>query len=226
MYTAPIDSHSPPSINNRQDIEASTAAVWPSLHHTNTLTQHDGILVACYSSHPLVSKIASAFPQLAVIGIFEASIAATLPLLRPTTTPSVRGGWGIVTTGSFWQAHLHDAVQVFLGHHGHIRTGPNDNFRGVFTTGLNASDFHGGVAPETVDRKLKDATKALLATTDVDCVVMGCAGMAGLEDIIRETVVAEYGEERARHVCIVDGVRAGIGVLEQMVKNKRMFLPH
>lgn len=183
--------------------------------------QHDGVLVACYSSHPLVSRLAAVYPQLAVTGIFEASISAVLPLLYPQ--PPTSGRWGIVTTGTFWEDHLEAAVQLFLDQ----QQPRNNTFRGVFTTGFNAADFHdGGVAPENVTEKLKDATMWLLASGGVDCVVMGCAGMAGLEGIIRETIVAEYGEERARKVYVVDSVRAGVSVLEGMVRNRRMFLPH
>lgn len=228
MYTAPLDSCSPASINDQDDMDASLACVWPALRDGHDLQQYDGVLVACYSAHPLVHTIAAHCPQLAVTGILEASIVATLPLLRsPSSSSSAGGAWGIVTTGSFWEAHLTDAVQRFLtGQAGQNTAIPRGHFCGVFTTGLNASDFHGGgVPPHTVTQKLKDATRTLLRTRDVDCVVMGCAGMAGLEDIIRSTAVDEYGGLRARRVYVIDGVRAGIGVLEHMVQNRRMFLP-
>lgn len=71
---------------------------------------------------------------------------------------------------------------------------------------------------------MKEATQALLRKGRVECVVMGCAGMAGLEDIIRSAIKEEYKSDTADRVHVIDGVRAGVGVLEQMVKNKRMFL--
>lgn len=235
MYTAPSNSGAPSSINDSTDIEASTEAVWTHLAKNNILEQHDGVLIACYSSHTLVDKIAAHYPDILVTGIFEASIVATLPLLRRTATDGGGGGWGIVTTGKFWEAHLTSAVQEFLGQStdserdqaGAGTTTTNKWFRGVFTTGLNAGDFHGpgAVPPSTIREKLSDATRRLLRTGGVDCVIMGCAGMAGLEQIIREACVEEYGEEGARRVFIVDAVRAGVGVLEGMVRNKRIFLP-
>lgn len=95
----------------------------------------------------------------------------------------------------------------------------------MFSTGLDASDFHGGkITPEMVRMKLVEATRSLLRRGSVDVVVMGCAGMAGLEAIIRGVLQDEYGDKRAEEVYIVDGVRAGVGVLEQMVKHGRMFL--
>lgn len=191
-----------------------------------TLQQYDAVLVACFSAHPLVQKIASGYPGLAVTGILEASITATLPLLRRTGVDGggdgKGGGWGIVTTAQFWEAHLDAAVKAYLGQRSdHV----NSDFRGVFTTGLNAGDFHGGISPEIIRERLTDAAKKLLRTGDIDCVVLGCAGMAGLEDIIRSAVREEYGEQRVDQVYIVDGLRAGVGVLEQMVRNRHMFLP-
>lgn len=132
------------------------------------------------------------------------------------------GEWGIVTTGKFWEDHLRSAVERFLGQ----PTGqPNSNFSGVFSTGLTAGDFHGGkVTPEVVRAKMKEATQALLRKGRVECVVMGCAGMAGLEDVIRAAIKDEYKSNTADKVHIIDGVRAGVGVLEQMVKHRRVFL--
>lgn len=220
-YTAPHDSGSPASINDADDIRASTHAVWDDLRARDTLRDYDGVLVACYSAHPLVGKIATDYPNIAVTGIFEASIVAALPLLR--RTPGGGGGWGIVTTGRFWEDHLTHAVEAFLGQ----RKG-DDNawFQGVFTTGLNASDFHGGVSPETLRDRLTGATRRLLKKSNVNCVIMGCAGMAGLEEIIRSAVGDEYGGKSVADVYVIDGVRAGVGVLEQMIRSRRMFLPH
>lgn len=222
MYTAPATSGSPASINDADDIEASTRAVWADLCETRALDAVDGVLVACYSSHPLVGKIASHHPNLAVTGIFEASIAATLPLLRRTDSGATsRGGWGIVTTGNFWEAHLTLAVNETLGS---LATQDNTWFRGVFSTGLNAGDFHGHVPPDVLRNRLSQATKKLLQSGNVDCVIMGCAGMAGLEEIIWTTIKAEYGEQRAKHVYILDGIRAGVEILQSMLRMQKMFL--
>lgn len=52
---------------------------------------------------------------------------------------------------------------------------------------------------------------------------MGCAGMSGLEETIRGAVIEEYGQDEGSKVLVIDGVRAGVCMLEQMVRNKRMF---
>lgn len=223
MYTAPPNSDNCPSINDDADIQASTKAVWAHVSKNQILNQYNGVLVACYSSHTLVDTIATEHRDILVTGIFEASITATLPLLRRSNGGG--GGWGIVTTGQYWESHLTSAVKEFLGQ-SEDAASANKWFRGVFTTGLNAGDFHGaGISPATIHAKLADATRRLLRTGGVDCVIMGCAGMAGLDEIIRQACMDEYGEEDARGVYIIDPVRAGVGVLEGMVRNRRMFSP-
>jgi Asp/Glu/hydantoin racemase len=164
--------------------------------------------------HTLVPELGRRFPGVAVTGIFEASILTALSLLPD---PQERKTWGIVTTGKFWEKHLSDGANAFLGQPG---SDANSRFAGVFSTGLDAGDFH-HVSPEQVREKLKAATRSLLQSGDVGCVVMGCAGMAGLESIIRETVREEYGSEK--RVSVVDGVKAGTLQLEQMVRSRRAF---
>lgn len=190
----------------------------------------DGVLVACFSVHPLVPILQTGQqgPSCpAVTGIFEASILAALSLLKP------KEQWGIVTTGKFWEEHLYDGVGQYLG----ALPGPgdpplwpdrkprwcNEKFAGVQSTGLNASDFHDGVDPAVVRKKLKEATKRLLRKRDgVACIVMGCAGMAGLEEIIREAASELRGEKFAyEELHVIDGVRAGIMQIETMIKHQR-----
>lgn len=189
---------------------------------------YDAILVACFSVHPLVAKLSELLADSGVIvtGIFEASILTVLSLLPPyalgKSEPKTFKTWGIVTTGKFWEQHLTDGAGAYLGLEQHDTTGSR-KFAGVYSTGLDAGDFHGGVSPEVIREKLKTATKQLLTSSDVGCVVMGCAGMAGLEAIIRDAAREQYGTVAGNRVLIVDGVKAGAGLLDQAVKNARMF---
>ncbi|KAL8281589.1 hypothetical protein RB597_009358 [Gaeumannomyces tritici] len=199
------------------------------------LDGYDGVLVACFSVHPLVAHLAERHRgRRVVLGILEASVLAALALTNPyPRCPESPGRtWGIVTTGAFWEAHLEDGVRRFLdasysaSFSSSAAGGPNAaKFAGVYTTGLDAGDFHGGVGPEVVRAKLKDATKRLLAFGRVGCVVMGCAGMAGLEDVIRSAIAEEYGEPQTpqEKVYIIDGVKAGVGLLAETIRNERMF---
>ena len=223
-YTAPLSS--PASINDNDGILASHQAVSADLTPEN-LQPYDGVLVACFSKHPLVHYLSCQQGErgpLLATGIFEAAVLTALSLLA---TPAVEGGkpktyprWGIITTGKFWENHLADGVKELLGAG---RLDANAKFAGVESTGLDASDFHGDLDPSVIRRKLEEASRRLFQKGQVDCIIMGCAGMAGLEEIIRTVAVDTYGPETGNQTYIIDGVKAGIGMLEQMVKNKRMF---
>ncbi|KAI1362593.1 hydantoin racemase [Xylaria arbuscula] len=212
MYTYTAPGGAPSSINDGHDIQKSTDAV---LADFNAVGKYDGVVVACFSVHPLVPKLQSlSGSHGAVTGIFEASVLAAISLLGPGQK------WGIVTTGKFWEDHLSDGVKVYLG------ASPRDEnakFAGVQSTGLNAGDFHHGVDPAVVREKLKKATKRLLEAGEVHVIVMGCAGMAGLEAIIREAVNEERGEEFAYSTLhVIDGVRAGVMQIDHMIRNQRL----
>ncbi len=213
---------SPRSINNKEDLDSSTAVLLAEFDDNPETALYDGILVACYSVHPLVKELSTRFEGRALVtGIFEASILTSLSLVPPYLTESSESQtWGIVTTGSFWERHLADGVKAFLG----LRyNSESSKFAGAFSTGLHADDFHGDIPPEVIRDKLKGAARDLLENDAVGCVVMGCAGMAGLDQIIRETAVEVYGQERGRRVCIVDGVKAGILLLDRMIRDRKMF---
>jgi Asp/Glu/hydantoin racemase len=48
----------------------------------------------------------------------------------------------------------------------------------------------------------------------VGAICLGCAGMAGMDKMVREACVEELGEEKGGQVRIVDGVVAGVAWLE------------
>ncbi|KAI5457478.1 Asp/Glu/hydantoin racemase [Mariannaea sp. PMI_226] len=213
-YTAP--SPAPASINEQHDIDSSTAVVLEdeTLKKELNSGRYDAVLVACFSVHPLVSQLCT-YEGLAVTGILEASITTALSL---NPSPLHNEKWGIVTTGKFWEDHLGSGVKGFFGQD--IKS-ENDRFAGVYSTGLNASDFH-TVPPEQVQARLQDAARKLFSSGNVSCVVMGCGGMAGLEDTIRKTAVKEYGKA-GEQVYIIDGVKAGILQLEQTIRSRKAF---
>lgn len=143
-----------------------------------------------------------------VLGIFEASITTALQLLDPDFEKQET--FGIVSTGKVWEGLLGRAVRGFLG--SKLGRG-GERFAGVETTGLDATELHG--APrEEVRRRVKEAVGRLVrkgeGEGEVTVVVLGCAGMVGMEGWVRE----EVGEE----VRVVDGVVAGVGALVGLVR--------
>lgn len=212
-----------PSINSGED-SAKSAINCSSV--LELVPQYDAFLVACYSAHPLVgmlrqqiSGIQKAQPSKRkqyVTGIFEASVTASLSLI--SAFDLVRSGalrkkqieetFGIVTTGSAWKEELSKAVTEML-----VGTVPSSRFAGVETTGLTAVELH-TTAPDEVKRRIIEATQRLLRNepSPVGAICLGCAGMTGMEEAVREGCIQAYGDEGHR-VSIVDGVVAGAGNL-------------
>ncbi|EAU39186.1 conserved hypothetical protein [Aspergillus terreus NIH2624] len=229
--------HGIPSINSGDDSALSSLHCWPFVEPL--VPQYDGFLVACYSAHPLVnmlkqgiakmeeSAVASGNPSAVkamrkyVTGIFEASVVTSLSLIssfqltndQTLHKAQVQDTFGIVSTGSVWEEELSKAVREMLinSSDGCVST---SRFAGVATTGLTAVELH-TTPPEEVRRRLIDATEKLIKTSPrpVKAICMGCAGMAGMEEAVREGCVRAYGPQQGNRVSIVDGVVAGAGML-------------
>ncbi|KAJ5620735.1 hypothetical protein N7510_004719 [Penicillium lagena] len=206
-----------PSINSGED---SAKSAWHCHSTLGLVEQYDAFLVACYSAHPLVGmlkqKIKQSSEKKYVTGIFEASITASLSLIsafdfdHPAELhkSQIKETFGIITTGSAWKDELSNAVTDMLG------SSSSSRFAGVETTGLTAIELHTTPADE-VRRRICDATQRLIqnAPHPVRAICLGCAGMAGMEEAVREGCVMAYGEEGGQMVRIVDGVVAGAGTL-------------
>ena len=142
-----------------------------------------------------------------VVGIFEASVASALQLLD---LEHERQQFGIVSTGAAWEGLLGQAVGLLLGTLGGGE-GLYGRCAGVETTGLDATELHSAEQGE-VKRRVQEAVGRLMAKGTVRVVLLGCAGMAGMEGWVREVV-----GERVR---VVDGVKAGVGALQGLIRGK------
>lgn len=215
FYTAPASA--PPSIDDAETSSLSAAATFPTLlpfltaHNHNNHAQdperhgYSAYLVACYSPHPLTTLIRT-HSSAPVLNIFEASILHARALGRP---------FGIVTTGKYWETVLANGVRQYL-------TGIDtpaiekggagiEGFIGVRSTGLNATELH-SMEKEEVDRRIAQASAELVGE-GADIIILGCAGMSGMEEAIRRGA-----ETEGRSIKIVDGVRAGIILLEGLIR--------
>jgi len=144
----------------------------------------------------------------AVTGIFEASVVQSLDTIDASEK------FGIVSTGKVWEKLLSEAVNGLPKlDHGLAR----ERFEGIETTGLSATELH-DADPKLVRQKVKDATKRLVQLGDVGAVCLGCAGMAGMDEIVREGCIEALGQEKGERVKIVDGVQAGVVLLHNEIE--------
>ncbi|RMY24631.1 hypothetical protein D0867_01250 [Hortaea werneckii] len=202
-FTAPLGV---PSINNEHDAAISTDACLPPL--TKLINSYDAFLVCCYSLHPLVSRLRNEATKAGssdkpITGIFEASIAFCLQSLEVGSKFGSK--FGIVSTGKQWEEILGEATENLLGCKASTR------YAGTETTGLNADELHSTPKVE-VDRRMKDATKRLLER-GAKAICLGCAGMAGMDQTVREACLEQLGEA-GKTIKIVDGVVSGVIHLE------------
>ena len=132
--------------------------------------------------------------------------------------------FGIVSTGKIWEEALKSAVDEFLNMKTHY-LGGGGKFAGCETTGLSAVELH-DLPGEEVRAKMVRATEQLARwgcqeeayKRKLAVVCLGCAGMVGLEEAVREGCVNVMGEVEGRKVSIVDGVKAGVGMLITLVR--------
>lgn len=144
-----------------------------------------------------------------ILGIFEASIGTALNLLGEGQF------FGIVSTGKVWKQIFGDAIREDLLGADKMRR----VFAGVETLGLNAGELHGdGDGEGEVKKAVMAATGRLIdadPAVEVKVIVSGCAGMAGMEEWVRKEV-----GRRGNEVKVVDGVKAGIGVLQGLIRGQ------
>jgi len=202
FFTAP---NGPRSINNEDDAQDSVKACLDSLDEL--MPTYDGFLVACFSAHPLVDMLRKRHPSKHTIGILEASLSMALSICHSSAKEAPIRRWGIVTTGRVWEQLLNEAIKNYLN---------IDAWKGVFrveTTGMNAGELH-ELPREKVRERLAQATKRLVEWGEgcggLKVVILGCAGMSELEDIVRQTVGPD--------VKVIDGVKAGVCSLQSMVQ--------
>lgn len=221
------------SINSGEESSQSALHCRPFL--SSLVPKYDAFLVACYSAHPLVGMLKEEIQNLEessgsnsqrrkyVTGIFEASVLTSLSLtssfelldtssLNKAQAPDT---FGIVSTGSTWEVELRNAVNEMLVRPRQGGSVTTSRFAGVTTTGLTAVELH-TTSPEEVRKRIIQATERLVqgsSSGPVSAICMGCAGMAGMEEAVREGCVRAYGERRGNRVRIVDGVVAGAGML-------------
>lgn len=150
---------------------------------------------AAVSDHPLTHMLREATSKPA-IGILEASIVQSLLCGQR---------FGIVSTGAGYNYSRNREVNTFLG-------GSSDKFAGMVMSGLGVVELREGERTH-VERMMKKSS-AELAALGTDVIILGCAGMAGMEGLV-ESGVKEGGFKVVR---VVDGNKAGVEMLAALVR--------
>lgn len=156
------------------------------------IANHDAFLVACYSDHPLVHMLREHTGTKPVLGIFHASVVHSLAQGRK---------FAIVTTAKVWEKLLDDAVLAMLGS---LYT-----YAGTYSTGMGVLELH-QLPTEQVNERLAQSAKKAVEQGGAKAIVLGCAGLSGLDAAIRQACGPD--------IVIIDSVIAGTEILVGLVR--------
>ncbi|KAK1711531.1 hypothetical protein CaCOL14_012438 [Colletotrichum acutatum] len=188
----------PPCIENHAQAISSTNAVLPrATEYISTHSPH-AVLVCCFSDHPLVYALQERFgDKVPVTGIFQAA-------LEEATASG--GKFGIVTTATSWEQPLTD----FVGGLGFRKYST-----GVAATGLSPLELESLDRGVVIDR-IATFAKPLI-DNGAESIILGCAGMAALEDDILSALPPS--------IKTIDGVRSGMTILSRRVEEAALTSP-
>ncbi|ETW79773.1 hypothetical protein HETIRDRAFT_49067 [Heterobasidion irregulare TC 32-1] len=193
FYTAP--SHAPPSINDLTTANLTATACFEDILAKGLVELYDGFLVCCFSDHPLIHMLRETTPK-PTIGILQSAIVHAL---------LIGDRFSVVSTGSGYRYNRHAEIRACLG-------GDSARFAGIVMTGLGVVELREGERAH-VESAMKDAS-AKAAASGADVLLLGCAGMAGMEVLVQQGV-AEAGLKSVR---IVDGAKAGVQFLASLIR--------
>lgn len=193
FMTGPSDA--PPSINDPPTSIQSAHTTFRALQPLEE-KPYDGYLICCFSDHPLVPCIRHVLPSKPCIGIFDSAILHAL-------ATSTR--FGILTSGSDMVPGIDAGVLSYLG-------GPSARYVGCIASGLGVVELQTGDRVKVEARMKESAAEVYRKGADV--IVLGCAGMSGMEELVRQGVVEAGG----KLVKVVDGARAGVEILAGLAR--------
>ncbi|KAF3018850.1 hypothetical protein E8E14_006783 [Neopestalotiopsis sp. 37M] len=184
----------PSAVEGKVDAVISAADSFRALHPLLQADpkRFDGLLVACFSAHPLIAMLREEYEQ-PVMGIMEAALYASRMCGERV---------GIVTTSERSAVmHARSTVEYGFGNYsvgcetGHVSVLELESLpRDVVYAGLSAA------AQRLVEK-------------GADCICLGCAGMTGM----REAVSGAVGMDE-RKAMVVDGVAIGVHFLTALAQ--------
>ncbi|SCU98822.1 LAME_0G00694g1_1 [Lachancea meyersii CBS 8951] len=218
LFTGPPDA--PPEIDGEETSLESTrkclpllcerrpaAATADNLQYFDTF---DGVLVACFSDHPLVCELlAKTERSTPVTGIFHASV--TVCLSRPGSQ------FSIITSNDEWVDLLDAGAERLLGASRPYATS-SCPFKGTVASSVPVLDLHNPQNLHAIAKRIYQENVQRLRTSTI---ILGCAGFSGMEtplkDEIRKIALQEDPSNQL-HVTLVDSVICGIETLALMCR--------
>lgn len=196
FYTAPASA--PKEIDGAKTLHESEQAVLPDFAEKKLLEKHDGFLIGCYSDHPLTHSLAKLTSK-PVLGIMQAT------LLFSYANAGLSKSF-VLTSTSGWNGLLDDAITSFAG----CGVFPEVKFQRTRALDVLVLSLADPVEFEKITKRVKQVL-AEYKDDKIDCVLLGCAGMAGLD----EKLAAKFPG-----ILFVDSVKIGVEFLSGLVRFK------
>eukprot|EP01065_Artemidia_motanka_P033482 TRINITY_DN40479_c0_g1_i1.p1 TRINITY_DN40479_c0_g1~~TRINITY_DN40479_c0_g1_i1.p1 ORF type:complete len:281 (+),score=90.19 TRINITY_DN40479_c0_g1_i1:59-844(+) len=170
----------------------------PSLEKVLSLRgTFDGVVVACFSDHALVPALREVLRE-PVVGILQSSCH---------TAAMLGHKFSIVTTNARWRPLLEHAVASLFP----------AKLASVRTTDMPVLALEGAGAGDVVQRVVEQSV-ACVQEDGAEVIVLGCAGMAGLQDRVRAAV--------GPGIPVVDPVVSGVEICASLVRQQLFTSQH
>ncbi|KAI5953482.1 DCG1 [Candida jiufengensis] len=167
FYTAP--SNAPKEITGEKTSKESEIIVLKDIKDKNIANDYDGFMVCCYSDHPLVRSL-SELSKKPVMGIMQATLLYTLS--NPNVTRSF-----ILTSTSEWESILDKAITNYFGY----KEFPVNRFQKTIGLNINVTNLADKEEYGKIKKKVNHILNEQYKNDHINCVLLGCAGMAGLD---------------------------------------------
>lgn len=205
-FTGPKEA--PPQIDGVTSSIQSMNACLPILREITSqfyYDKFDGILVGCFSDHPLVHEltklIVKSKSDTIVYGLLDSSIYYCNMLNGQT--------FSIITSNKEWVPILNNSVeQNFLTE----IVKREKLWRGTVSTDLQVLDLH---SSENFQQITDIIRRENIERLNSKVVILGCAGFSGLQH--------RLSEEFDGKVTFVDSVTMGLNILITMISLKKQF---
>ncbi|ODV78433.1 uncharacterized protein CANTADRAFT_90781 [Suhomyces tanzawaensis NRRL Y-17324] len=196
FYTAPADA--PKEISGHETSILSEQVVLPDLLSKDVLSKYDGFLIGCYSDHPLIHSLGK-HTHKPILGIMQATLLYSL--LNPSVTKLF-----VLTSFNEWEQLLDRGITDFVGNPTDVF--PFGKFQRTQALDISVLSLSDPSEYAKIETRVNEVLQ-LYKDDAINCVLLGCAGMAGLD----EKLAASFPG-----VLFVDSCKIGVELLTSLVR--------
>lgn len=196
FYTGP--STSPREIIDVPTSIESEQACLKDILGSDLLDSYDAILVCCYSDHPLIHSLAQ-HTKIPILGIMQAT------LLYSLANAKFRSLF-VLTSVNSWELLLDSAIISFVGNKAEF---PSGKFLPTKALDVSVTRLSDPEEYAKIYNRVNHILTKEYAGSKVDCILLGCAGMAGLDEKLLSSFPG---------IVFVDSVKIGVEFLNAMTR--------